>query len=108
MYHIINVVVYVILFTKFACEGQAGEMLQPVPVNRVDIKPDNEGREQSDVDDQWDSNEDTFPVLVKSAKCDVGQEGKREQQTTEETKDVGNVVDPWQEAAHEEEKDNAQ
>lgn len=83
-------------------------MLQPVPVNWVDIKPNDEGREQPDVGHHWDSNEDTFPVLVKSPKRDVGQDGKGEQHATEETKDVGNVVDPRQEAAHEEEKDDAQ
>lgn len=81
-------------------------MLQPVPVNRVKIKPDDEGREQPDVGQHWDSNEYTFPVLVKSPEGDVGQEGKGEQHAAEETKDVGDVVDPRQEAAQEEEEDD--
>ncbi len=83
-------------------------MLQPVPVNRVNIKPNDEGREQPNVGQHWDSNEDTFPVLVKSPKGDVGQEGKGEQHAAEETKDVGDVVDPRQQAAQEEEEDDAQ
>lgn len=83
-------------------------MLQPVPVNRVNIKPNDEGREQPGVGHHWDSNEYTFSVLVKSPEGDVGQEGKGEQHAAEETKDVGDVVDPRQEAAQEEEEDDGQ
>lgn len=83
-------------------------MLQPVPVNRVNIKPNDEGREQPDVGQHRDSNEDTFSVLVKGPEGDVGQEGEGEQQAAEETKDVGDVVNPRQEAAQEEEEDDAQ
>lgn len=108
MHHIVNVVVYVVLLTELACEGQAGEMLQPVPVNWVNIKPNDEGRKEPNVGQHRDSNEDTFPVLVKSAKGDVGQKGKGEQHAAEETKDVGDVVDPRQEAAQEEEENDAQ
>lgn len=99
--------VNVVLFTELACEGQAGEMLQPMPVNRVNIKPNDEGREQPDVGQHRDSNEDTFPILVKGPEGDVGQEGKGEQQAAEKTKYVGDVVNPWQEAAKEEEEDDA-
>lgn len=83
-------------------------MLQPVPVNGVNIKPNDEGGEQPNVGQQWDSNEDALPVLVKSPEGDVGQDGKGEQHAAEETKDVGDVVDPRQKAAQEEEEDDAQ
>lgn len=91
--------VYIIILTKLACEGQAGEVLQPVPVNRVNIKPNSERGGQSNVGHQRDTNEDAFPVLVKCPKGHVGQEGKWKQQAAEETKDVGDVVNPWQKAA---------
>lgn len=104
----VNVVVYVILLTKLACERQTGEMLQPVPVNWVNIKPNDEGREQADVGQQRDSNEYTFPVLVKCPEGDVGKEGKGEQQAADEAKDVGDVINPWQQATQEEEEDDAQ
>lgn len=97
----VNVVVYVILFAELVCEGQAGEMLQPVPVDRVNIKPNDEGREQPNVGQHRDSDEDTFSVLVKSPEGDIGQDGKGEQHTAEETKDVGDIVNPRQEAAQE-------
>lgn len=106
MHHIVNDVVNVVFFAELVCEGQAGEMLQPVPVNWVNIKPNNEGREQPNVGQHWDSNEDTFSVFVKSPKGDIGQEGKGEQHTTKETKDVGNVIDPRKEATQEKEEDN--
>lgn len=100
----LNVMVYVILFAERVCEGQASEVLQPVPVDRVNIKPNDEGREQRNVGQHWEANEDAFSVLVKSPESDVGEDGKREQQTAKEAKDVGNVVNPRQEATHEEEE----
>lgn len=99
MHHVVNVLVYVILFTELACEGQAGEMLQPVPVDGIDIKPNDERREQPNVGQHRGTNEESFSVLVNSPKGDIGQEGKGEQQAAEEAKYVGNVVNPGQEAA---------
>lgn len=107
VHHIVNVVVYVVLFTELVCEGQAGEMLQPVPVYWVYIKPNDEGREQPDVGQQRDSNEDAFTVCVESPECDVGQESEGEQHAAEETKNVGDIVDPRQKATQEEEEDDA-
>lgn len=82
-------------------------MLQPVQVNSANIKPNDEGSEQSNVGQQRDGDEDTFPVLVECPEGDVGQEGKREQQAAEETEDVGDVVDPRQKAAQEKEEHDA-
>lgn len=82
MHHIVNDMVYVIFFAELVCEGQAGEMLQPVPVNWVNIKPNDEGGEQPDVGQHRDSNEDTFSKFVKSPEGDIGQEGEGEQHTT--------------------------
>lgn len=79
MHHIVNVVVYVIFFTELVCEGQAGEMLQPVPIDWVKIKPNNKGGEQPNVGQYCDSNEDSFPVCVKSPKSDIWQESEGKQ-----------------------------
>lgn len=105
---VINVMVYVVFFTKLACQRKAGEMLQPVPVNRVNIKPNDEGGEQSDVSQQGHGDQDALPVLVKGPEGDVGQEGKGQQHAAEETKDVCDVVDPREKSAREEEEDDAQ
>lgn len=107
-HHVVNVMVYVILFTELVCEGQAGEMLQPVPINWVKIKPNNEGREQSNVEQYCHNNEDSFPVCVKSPKGDVWQEGEGKQHAAEEAKNVGNVINPWQKTTEKEEQDDAQ
>lgn len=104
MYHVVDVV----FFTELAREGQAGEVLQPVPVNRVDIKPDDEGGKQADVGKQGNSDEDPFSVLVKSPKSEIGQECKGQQHAAEKAKDVGDVVNPWEEATQEEEEHDAQ
>lgn len=40
--HVVDVMVNVIFLTKLICEREAGEVLQPVPVNRINIKPNNE------------------------------------------------------------------
>lgn len=71
MHHVVDVVVYVVPFTELACEGQAGEMLQPVPVNWVEVKPNNERGEQPDVGQHRDSDEDALPVLVEVPEGDV-------------------------------------
>lgn len=108
MHHVVDVMINVIFFTKLACEGQTGEVLQPVPVNRVYIKPNDEGGEESDVGQQGHKDEDAFIVLVKFPKGDVGQKGKGEQQATDKAKDMGDVVDPGQKATEEEEEDDTE
>lgn len=74
-------------------------MLQPVPVDGIDIKPNDERREQPNVGQHRGTKEESFSVLVNSPKGDIGQEGKGEQQAAKEAKYVGNVVNPGQEAA---------
>lgn len=107
MHHVVNVLVYVVLFAEFAREGQAGEMLQPVPVDGVDVEPDDEGSEQADVDQHGRADEDALPVRVSGPEGDVGEEGEGEQQAADEAEYVRDVVDPGQEAAQEEEEDDA-
>lgn len=75
-----------------------------MPVNGIKIKPKDEGRKESNVGQQGEGNEDTFAVLVRSSKGEVGQEGEGQQQAAEEAEDVGDVIDPWQEATEEEEE----
>lgn len=104
----VDVVVDVVLFTELAGEGEAGQVLQPVPIDWINVKPDDEGGKESHVDQQGESDEDAFSVLVEGPEGDVGQEGEGEQQAAQETEDVRNVVDPGQEATQEEEEDNAQ
>lgn len=107
-WRLVHHVVDVVFFAELAREGQAGEVLQPVPVNWVNIKPDDKGGKQADVGKQRNSDEDPFSVLVKSPKREIGQECKRQQHATEKAKDVGDVVNPWQEATQEEEEHYAQ
>lgn len=100
--------IYIVLFTELARDGEAGEMLQPVQVDGVDIKPNDEWGEQPDVGQQGHDDQDVLAILVKGPKGDVGQESKGEQHAAEKAKDVGNVVDPRQKAAQEEEEHDAQ
>lgn len=104
--HALNVMIDVVLLTKLIREREAGEVLQPVPINGVNVKPNNERSKQPDVGQQRHPDEDAFPVLVERTEGDVGQEGKREQQAAEEAENVGDVVDPWQKAAQKEEEDD--
>lgn len=99
--------VYVVLLTKLACEGEAGEVLQPVQVNVVDVKPNDERGEQPHVRQQGHDDEDALAVFVEGPEGDVGQDAEGEQQATEEAEDVGDVVDPRQKATQEEEEDDA-
>lgn len=104
MQHMVEAVVYIICCTERACETQTCELFHPGPVNWIYIKPNNEGRKHSNVGRQRKGSEDAFSILVKSAEGEIGQEGKGQQQATEETKDMGDVIDPWQEATDKEEE----
>lgn len=108
VHHVVDVVVDIIFFTELACERQTREVLQPVPVNRMNVKPNNEGRKESNVGQQGNGNEDTFAVLVRCSEGEIGQEGEGQQQAAEEAEDVGDVIDPGQEAAEEEEEHDAE
>lgn len=83
-------------------------MLQPVEVDGVNIKPNHEGGEEPDVENQRHNDQDPLAVFVEGAEGDVGQDGEGEQHAAYEAEDVGDVVDPRQEATQEEEEHNAQ
>lgn len=102
--HALDVVVYIIFCTECACDRQTGEPLHPGQGNRINIKPNNEWRKQSNKGHQWKSSEDALSVLVESAEGEIRQEGKRQQQAAEEAEDVGDVIDPWQEPTDKEEE----
>lgn len=102
--HVLDVVVDIIFFTELSGERQTCEVLQPVPVNRINIKPNNEGRKEPNVGQKGKADEDTFAVLVRGSKGEIRQEGEGQQQAAEEAKDAGDVIDPGQEAAEEEEE----
>ena len=102
------VVVYVVLLAEGVGEGQAREVLQPVPVDGVDVEPHDERREEPHVDHQRQRDQNALAVLVERAEGDVGQEGEGEEEPADEAEDVGDVVDPRQQAAEEEEQDDAQ
>lgn len=104
----LNVMVYVVLLTELVGEWQTREVLQPVPVNGVDVEPDDERRKQPEVDHQRQGDHDALPILVEGAKGDVGQEGEGQEESADEAEDVGDVVDPGQQATQEEEEDDAQ
>lgn len=106
VHHVVNELVYVVLLAEVAGEGQAGEVLQPVPVDGVDVEPDDKRSKQAHVDQQGHGDEDALPVRVEGPESDVGEEGEGEQQAADEAEYVRNVVDPGQEAAHEEEEDD--
>lgn len=82
-------------------------MLQPVQVDGVDVKPNDERGEQPHVGQQGHDDEDALAVFVEGPEGDVGQDTEGEQQAAEEAEDVGDVVDPRQKATQEEEEDYA-
>lgn len=82
-------------------------MLQPAPVDGVDVEPDEERGQQADVDQEREHDEDPLAVLVEGSEGDVRQEGEGQQQAAQEAEDVGDVVYPGQETTEEEEEDDA-
>lgn len=99
--------VVIVAFAELAGKGNAGEVLKPLPVDGVDVEPDDKWGEKPNIHEQRQNDEHTFAVLVEGAEGNVGQEGEGQQQAAEEAEDVGNVVDPRQQATKEEEEDEA-
>lgn len=106
--HVVQVVVDVVLLAELAGEGQTGEALQPVQVNGINIKPDDEGGKEPEEDQQGQSDQNPLAVHVGGPEGEVGQEGEGEQQAAQEAEDVGDVVDPGQQAAQEQEEHDGQ
>lgn len=100
--------VQVILLTKLVCQGNAGEQLAPLTLDGMDIKEHHEPREDAQEECEWDEDLAAFTVHVHAAKTDVGQESKRQKETGHKAADVGEVVDPGQQAEGEEEQNNTQ
>lgn len=100
--------VIIVALAELAGERDAGKILEPGPVDGVDVEPDDEWGEKPHVHEQWQHDEDALAVLVEGAKGDVGQEGERQQQATKETKDVSDVVYPRQQTTEEEEENKAE
>lgn len=100
--------VVIISLAELAGEGDAGEILEPIPVDGVDVEPDDERGEQPQVHEQWQDDEHTLAILVEGAEGDVRQEGEGQQQAAEEAEDVGDVVDPRQQATEEQEENKAE
>lgn len=77
-----------------------------MPVYGVYVEPDNKWGHQPHIDKQRQQNKSTFAVLVQGAKSDIWKESKGQEKTTEEAKDVSNVVNPGQKATGEKEENN--
>lgn len=64
-----EVCVQVVLLAELVCDGDAGEVLAPVTLHRVDVEEDGQGREQAEKDHQEDADLDPLPVHVRTAKA---------------------------------------
>lgn len=96
--------IQLVLLTELVSEGDAGEELAPLAANRVEVEEDHQAGQEAQEDHLEDDDLAAFPVQVKPAKADVGQEGKGEEEATDEARDVGKVVNPGQQPKGEEEE----
>lgn len=56
--------VQVVLLAELVCDGDAGEILAPVALHRVDVEEDGQGGEEAQEDQQEDADLDPLPVHV--------------------------------------------
>lgn len=59
-----EVSIQVVLLTELVRDGDAGEVLAPVALHRVDVEEDGQGGEQAQEHHQEDADLDTLPVHV--------------------------------------------
>lgn len=103
-----EVSVEVVLLAEFVREGDAGEQLAPLALDRVDVEEHHQAREEPDEHQQEDDDLTALAVQVHAAEADVGQEGEGQEEAGDEAADVGKVVDPGKQPEGEEEENHAQ
>lgn len=104
----VEVGVQVVLLAELVREGDAGEQLAPVALDGVDVEEHGEPREEPHKHQQEDDDLTALAVQVHAAEADVRQEGEGQEEAGDEAADVGEVVDPGQQAEGKEEEHHAQ
>ena len=100
--------IQLVLLTELVSEGDAGEELTPLAADRVEVEEDHQAGQQAQEDQLKDDDLAALAVQVELAEANVGQEGKGEEEAADEARDVGEVVDPGQQAEGEEEEHHGQ
>ncbi len=67
-----EVCVQVVLLTELVGDGDAGEVLAPVTLHRVDVEEDSQSGEQTQEDHQEEADLDPLPVHVRTPKAEEG------------------------------------
>lgn len=100
--------IQLILLTELVSKGDAGEELTPLTADRVKVEEDHQASQEAQEDHLEDDDLAALAVQVEPAEADVGQEGKGEEETTDEARDVSEVVDPGQQPEGEQEEHHGQ
>ena len=100
--------VEVVLLAELVGEGDAGEQLAPLALDWVHVEEHHQAGKQAHEHHQEDDDLTALAVHVRPAEADVGQEGEGQEEARDEAADVGEVVDPGQQAEGKEEEHHAQ
>lgn len=104
----VEVRVEVILLAELVCERDAGEQLAPLALDGVDVEEHGESGKKPHKHQQEDDDLTALAIQVHAAEADVREEGEGEEEAGDEAADVGEIVDPGQEAEGKEEEHHAQ
>lgn len=69
--------VQVVLLAELVCDGDAGEVLAPVALHRVDVEENGQSGEQTEEDQQEDADLDSLSVHVGTTKTRGEKNDKR-------------------------------
>lgn len=98
----------VVLLAELVGDRNAGEQLAPLTLDGRHVEEHHESREQPHEHHQEDDDLEALAVHVQAAEADVGQEGEGEEEARDESADVGEVIDPGQQAEGEQKEHHAQ
>ena len=76
--------VQLVLLTELVGEGDAGEELTPLAADGVEVEEDHQASQQAQEDQLKDDDLAALAIQVEPAEADVGQEGKGEEEATDE------------------------
>lgn len=100
--------VEVVLFAELVGERNAGEQLAPLALDGVHVEEHYESGEQAHKHHQEHDDLTALAVHVHAAEADVGQEGEREEKARDKSADVGEIIDPGQQAKGEQKEHHTQ
>lgn len=94
----VKLCIQVVFLAEFVREWYTSEELAPLALDGVEIEQNHKSWEECNEDELENNNLASLPIQIELPEANVGQEGKGEEETTDESWNVSKIINPRQEA----------